>query len=150
MDKEGRGNAWTTVVQGDLDSSGEIFAIMRKLWNSEEAGAVYDSLNPDHGEFGTHTRLLWAAAKASQGDILEMGTGAFSTPMLHDLTESTGRQLVSAETDSAWLAKFKEQGGGHHQLLLVPVYGWHIDKFVSYRKNLHKYILLQRFILLTS
>ena len=135
MDKEGRGNAWTTVVQGDLDPSGEVFANMRKLWNSEEARAVYDSLNPDHGEFGTHTRLLWAAAKASQGDILEMGTGAFSTPMLHDLTESTGRQLVSAETDSAWLSKFKEQGGGHHQLLLVPVYGWQFDKQICIQRE---------------
>ena len=123
MDKEGRGNAWTTAVQGDLDPSGEVFAKMHKLWFSEEAREVYASLNPNHGEFGTHTRLLWAAAKASQGDVLEMGTGAFSTPMLHNLTGSAGRSLVSAETDSAWLSKFQEQGLGHHQLLLVPVYG---------------------------
>ena len=123
VDKEGREAAWTTAVQGDLDPAGEVFANMRKLWNSEEARTVYASLNPDHGEFGTHTRLLWAAAKASQGDVLEMGTGAFSTPMLHNLTASAGRSLVSAETDSAWLSKFKEQGFGHHQLLLVPVYG---------------------------
>ena len=123
MDKEGRGDAWTTAVQGDLDPSGEVFAKMHKLWLSEEAREVYASLNPDHGEFGTHTRLLWAAAKASQGDVLEMGTGAFSTPMLHNLTGSAGRNLVSAETDSAWLSKFQEQGLGHHQLLLVPVYG---------------------------
>ena len=123
MDKEGRGDAWTTAVQGDLDPSGEVFAKMHQLWLSEEAREVYASLNPDHGEFGTHTRLLWAAAKASQGDVLEMGTGNFSTPMLHNLTGSAGRSLVSAETDSAWLSKFQEQGLGHHQLLLVPVYG---------------------------
>ena len=123
VDKEGRGNAWTTVVQGDLDPSGEVFANMRKLWDSEEARRVYASLNPGQGEFGTHARLLWAAAKATQGDILEMGTGAFSTPMLHNLTGSAGRSLVSAETDSVWLSKFQKQGLGHHQLLLVPVYG---------------------------
>ena len=120
VDKEGREAAWTTAVQGDLDHSREAFAKMLKFWDSEEARTVYSSLNPDHGEYGTHTRLLWAAAKATQGDILEMGTGAFSTPMLHNLT---GRSLVSAETDSAWLSKFQEQGFGHHQLLLVPVYG---------------------------
>ena len=120
MDKEGREAAWTTAVQGDLDHSREAFAKMLKFWDSEEARTVYSSLNPDHGEYGTHTRLLWAAAKATQGDILEMGTGAFSTPMLHNLT---GRSLVSAETDSAWLSKFQEQGFDHHQLLLVPVYG---------------------------
>ena len=123
MDKGGRGAAWTTAVQGDLDHSGEAFAKMLQLWDSQEAWTVYSSLNPDHGEFGTHTRLLWAAAKATQGDVLEMGTGAFSTPMLHNLTASAGRRLVSAETDSAWLSKFQEQGFGHHQLLLVPVYG---------------------------
>ena len=123
MDKEGREYAWTTAVQGDLDPSGEAFANMRKLWNSEEAREVYASLNPDHSEYGTHTRLLWAAAKASQGDVLEMGTGNFSTPMLHNLTGSAGRSLVSAETDSVWLSKFQKQGLGHHQLLLVPVYG---------------------------
>ena len=90
MDKEGRENAWTTAVQGDLDPSGEFFANMRKIWHSDEARTASASLNPDHGEFGTHTRLLWAAAKASQGDILEMGTGAFSTPMLHNLTGEKG------------------------------------------------------------
>ena len=110
-------------MQGDLDTFGEAFANMRKLWDSKEAQRVYASMNPDHGEFGTHMRLLWAAAKASKGDVLEMGTGAFSTPMLHNLTASAGRRLVSAETDSAWLSKFQEQGFGHHQLLLVPVYG---------------------------
>ena len=68
------------------------------------------------------------------------GHWGLSTPMLHDLTESTGRQLVSAETDSAWLSKFKEQGGGHHQLLLVPVYGSQFDKFVSNGKKLHKHV----------
>ena len=124
VDKEGSEAAWTTAVQGDLDPSGKAFAEMLKLWDSEEARTVHASLNPDHGEFGTHTRLLWAAAKASQGDVLEMGTGAFSTPMLHNLTSaSADRSLVSAETDSAWLSKFQEQGFGHHQLLLVPVYG---------------------------
>ena len=73
MDREGKGDAWTTAVQGDLDQSGEVFAKMRKLWQSEEAKTMYASLNPDHGEFGTHSRLLWSAAKASEGDILEMG-----------------------------------------------------------------------------
>ena len=123
MDSEGNGDAWTTAVQGDLDQSGEVFAKMRNLWQSEEAKTMYASLNPDHGEFGTHSRLLWSAAKASEGDILEMGTGTFSTTMLHNLTKVTGRALVSAETDSSWLSKFQEQGSGHHQLLLVPVYG---------------------------
>ena len=122
MDKEGREAAWTTAVQGDLDPSGEVFAKMVNLWKSLEAETVSTSLNPEHGEFGSHIRLLWAAAKASQGDVLEMGTGSFSTPMLHNIT-SAGRRLVSAETDSGWLSKFKEQGVGHHQLLLVPVYG---------------------------
>ena len=123
LDREGKGSAWTTAVQGDLDQSGEVFAKMRKLWQSEEAKTMYASLNPDHGEFGTHSRLLWSAAKASEGDILEMGTGTFSTTMLHNLTKVAGRALVSAETDSSWLSKFQEQGSGHHQLLLVPVYG---------------------------
>ena len=123
VDKEGKANAWTTVVQGDLDPYGEAFAYMHKLWDSEEAQMVYALLNPDQGEFGTHARLLWAAAKATQGDILEMGTGAFSTPMLHNLTASADRGLVSAETDSAWLSKFQQEGVGRHQLLLVPVYG---------------------------
>ena len=102
MDKEGREAAWTTAVQGDLDPSGEVFSKMANLWKSLEAETVSTSLNPEHGEFGSHIRLLWAAAKASQGDVLEMGTGSFSTPMLHNIT-SAGRRLVSAETDSGWL-----------------------------------------------
>ena len=63
MDKEGREAAWTTAVQGDLDPSGEVFAKMVNLWKSLEAETVSTSLNPEHGEFGSHIRLLWAAAK---------------------------------------------------------------------------------------
>ena len=33
-------------------------------------------------------RVLSAAALATSGDVLEMGTGFFSTPMLHDIVAS--------------------------------------------------------------
>ena len=40
-------------------------------------------LNPARSEWGSHVKLLSVSASLTKGDILEMGTGLFSTPELH-------------------------------------------------------------------
>lgn len=57
----------------------------------------------------------------TNGPVLEMGCGWGSTPLLHMLC-APGRRLLTVETTPAWLDRFKDLGGGYHELLLVPAY----------------------------
>ena len=54
--------------------------------------------------YGTHFPILAAAVVRTTGPILEMGSGDFSTPLLH--YACAGRLLITADTDSAWLDKY--------------------------------------------
>jgi hypothetical protein len=86
-------------------------------------------------EYGTHIHPLTVAVLATKGDVLEMGCGDFSTPLLHALCK--GRVLVSTDTDAQWLTKFSDLQHNHHVLKYVNVYeggspgNW--DEFAKYR-----------------
>lgn len=58
--------------------------------------------------------MLAAAVNRTKGAILECGTGLWSTPLLHLM--ANGRELLSLETDPAWMGKFirYERAGWHH------------------------------------
>ena len=94
------------------------------VFNSGQTLKLIDKFNPTKSTWGSHIRLLSSAAIATQGDILEMGTGDFSTPMLHDIVanSSSPRMLVSSDTDLSWLFKFVSKRTEYHQLVGVPVY----------------------------
>ena len=82
VDHGGKAAAWSTAIQGDLDHDGKVLARIKQLWDTQEVGsglimfliwwslpqaqALASERNPEQGEFGTHTRLLWAAAMATQ------------------------------------------------------------------------------------
>ena len=55
---------------------------------------------PDLG-VGSHTAILAAAIARTTGGILECGTGAWSTPLIHAL--ANGRAVMSLETDQEWM-----------------------------------------------
>lgn len=71
--------------------------------------------------YATHLPLLTAAVAHTDGPVLELGCGAFSTPLLHALC-SDGRPLVSYEADRPWYDQFKSFHRGAHQVL--PVDDW--------------------------
>lgn len=65
--------------------------------------------------WSTHLPLLLAAILKSEGPVLEIGVGHFSTPILHSVCNALGRTLVSVESDRIWATQFMEQyGGGFH------------------------------------
>ena len=47
----------------------------------------------------SHYPVLIRAFEHSNGDVLELGTGLYSTPLLHWLVADAGRKLVSYEND---------------------------------------------------
>lgn len=57
---------------------------------------------------GTHIPVLLTAVLRTQGQILEMGCGDFSTPLLHAICIKSHRTLVTAENDLLWMNLFAD------------------------------------------
>ena len=57
----------------------------------------------------THIIPLVQAFTRSEGDILEIGTGKFSTDLLSWLCAIYGRKLVSYENNARWLGKLRKK-----------------------------------------
>lgn len=55
----------------------------------------------------THQRVLLGAALRTDGPILELGTGWYSTPLLHEVAVNLKRYVVTLDTSDYWLQQFK-------------------------------------------
>jgi hypothetical protein len=67
--------------------------------------------------FGTHLPALMGCVAATSGPVLELGSGYYSTPILHAVTP--GRRLVTADNYAAWLARFRYLQSPDHELHIV-------------------------------
>jgi len=52
--------------------------------------------------YSTHLPVLMEVMRRSNGDVLELGPGVFSTPVLHWMCETKKRNLLTIETDPKW------------------------------------------------
>lgn len=59
------------------------------------------------GSYATHLGPLIACMNKTDGDVLELGIGLFSTPYLHYACTAQKRYLLSLENDAGWLRHFK-------------------------------------------
>lgn len=59
------------------------------------------------GDYFSHYPILAAAVARTNGPVLELGCGDGSTPLLHYMCAGTGRYLLTADTNSEWLSKFR-------------------------------------------
>lgn len=57
--------------------------------------------------FATHVPLLSAAICSTAGNILELGMGHYSTPMIHYISSMTQRQAFSVDADEHWCNFFE-------------------------------------------
>lgn len=57
----------------------------------------------------THRPVLDAAVAATNGPLVEFGSGYGSTPLLHARSKNENRLLVTADHDAAWLDRFRAQ-----------------------------------------
>jgi hypothetical protein len=53
-------------------------------------------------KYSSHLPVLMEVMRRTTGDVLELGPGVFSTPVLHWLCETQGRNLLSVENDAKW------------------------------------------------
>lgn len=67
--------------------------------------------------------LLVKVLSISQGDVLEVGTGMFSTPLLHWLCLDQNRNLVSYESQPKWFDMNKAFQSKTHKMFLVDDWG---------------------------
>lgn len=75
------------------------------------------SLNPN----GSHLPALVACVAVTDGPVLELGLGEFSTPVLHALC-FRGRKLVSLDHDQRALDNFGCLASDWHEVRLDPNY----------------------------
>ena len=72
------------------------------------------------GGFATHLPLLAASVAHTTGAVLEIGCGGYSTPILHALCSTMGRELVSLEGDPECYEILKRFNRGSHKVVFVP------------------------------
>jgi len=62
------------------------------------------------GNYGTHLAALIKTMSLTDGDVLELGMGVFSTPFLHYQCILSDRKLVSYDNEEAWIQWFIKYG----------------------------------------
>lgn len=75
--------------------------------------------------YATHLPLLTACVAATQGPVLELGCGLYSTPVLHALC--LNRPLTSLEYDAEWLKRFEQFRSARHTVTLTEDFAAAID-----------------------
>jgi hypothetical protein len=68
----------------------------------------------------THIPLLVRVFDKSEGDVLEVGTGYFSTLLLKWLCTMTGRTLYSYESKESWYKRAKTKSNNFHKVIFCP------------------------------
>jgi len=68
----------------------------------------------------THVPLLVRVFDKSEGDVLEIGTGYFSTLLLKWLCSMTGRTLYSYESKEGWYKRASSKADDSHKVIFTP------------------------------
>lgn len=69
--------------------------------------------------YSSHLPVLIKAVEKTDGDVLELGTGLFSTPVLHWLCNTNKRHLVSYDNDEEYFNIIKNYANDNHQIHLI-------------------------------
>lgn len=83
--------------------------------SNNEPGSIY---SPDTS-WGSHLVPLMACVTASRGAVLEVGTGGWSTPLLHCYCNAGGRRLVSIDEDRRYIDPYIAMRVCAHELRTV-------------------------------
>ena len=60
----------------------------------------------DYSDWATHQPTLYAVVHATDGPVLELGLGAYSTPLIHKWLENSERDIVSVDNDQERIRRF--------------------------------------------
>lgn len=76
------------------------------------------------GQWGSHLPILSKVIERSKGDILELGTGIWSTALIDLMCSETKRKVVSYDNDPAWHSSNLKWQSDYHDIILIPEDGW--------------------------
>jgi hypothetical protein len=85
---------------------------------------IFKDHNPDDEPMdlvATHQRLLLASCLRTQGPILELGCGWYSTPLLHEIARAQQRKVYTVDNNWDWLAEYQKFDTEYHEIILI---GW--------------------------
>ena len=68
---------------------------------------------------GSHLPVLMRVIDVSQGDMLELGTGLYSTPIFHIMAGMTKRHCYSYENNPEWYEKAKKYESEYHHIVFI-------------------------------
>jgi len=69
--------------------------------------------------YTTHIPVLIKALNSTEGDVLELGSGLFSTPLLHWLCAESGRRLETFEDEKEYFDFANQFRSRNHKILFV-------------------------------
>jgi predicted O-methyltransferase YrrM len=75
-----------------------------------------------HNPGASHTAALLACVLHTEGPVIELGVGAFSTPLLHAVAQMQQRTIVSLENNPEYYQYFKQYHTENHAVVLVDSY----------------------------
>ena len=95
-------------------------------------------------KYGSHLPILTKVVNLTNGPILELGMGLYSTPFLHFTCYSTKRKLVSFERDPEWFRNFDDCASDFHEINLIkswdklPVDNYYDVAFIDQSPGRHR------------
>lgn len=74
-----------------------------------------------HAHYASHLPVLMKVVSITTGDVLELGTGIYSTPILNAMCCPHKRHVVSYDNDQGYLDKLgiSSFAGEYHKVILV-------------------------------
>lgn len=80
---------------------------------------MMDDLVDNNVKQGTHIPVLVSVFEKTEGDVLELGSGFFSTQILRWLCQMAGRKLISYESSNFWHMKATKNPVPFHTVIKV-------------------------------
>ena len=65
--------------------------------------------------YATHQRLLVKYMMQTEGAILELGCGNYSTPLIHEIATAQGRSVLTLDSQQPWLNQFTYMQSEQHR-----------------------------------
>ncbi len=79
--------------------------------------------------WASHVPYLATMVAKTTGPILECGMGWYSTPLLHYMCQSAGRELVSLESNYSWMINFTHYKSDLHRI--EGITNWEIPEYCN-------------------
>lgn len=70
-------------------------------------------------EWATHQQALVHAVMRTNGSVLEMGCGNYSTPILHEICTLQKRRLISVDNNKEWSDIFISFANEYHEIRFI-------------------------------